>query len=399
MTSDVAATDLSRDVGALRRRLEASFPGLPLDGMRIARAPGRVNLIGEHTDYNQGFVLPAAIDLGVSIAYVPTLDRQVEVVFATTGQYARFDLDAIGPRRGTSIDYLAGVAWIFMQAGIAMTGFRGLVAADLPAGAGLGSSAALELAAAWALSGGDRPLIEPMALARSAQRAENDYVGVRCGLMDQFATVFGMVDHALLFDCRSLEHRPIQLPTDAVAIVLCHTGSPRRLEASAFNDRRAECERVVTALAARDSSVRSLRDVTPGQLNAARDWLDDVALRRARHVITENARVALVVDALEAADLATVGRLFAESHASLRDDFDVGAPELDALVEIAVSTPGVIAARQTGAGFGGCTVNLVRRGAAADLRERIGITYPARTGRTPRVWEVEAADGAGPLVA
>ena len=389
--------DLARDPAALRRALEESYGGVELDAVHIVRAPGRVNLIGEHTDYNEGFVLPAAIDLGVTIAFVPTDDRRVEIALAASGERDVFDLDAIGQRRGTWIDYIAGTGWALTKAGVETRGLRGIIAADLPAGAGLASSAALELAAAWALVGGERPAIEPMSLARLAQRAENEYVGVGCGLMDQFAAVFGRVDHALFLDCRTLVHRPIPLPVDDIALVVCHTGTPRRLEASGYRDRRAECDRAVEALARLDGRVRSLRDATPELLEMARDRMDAVAFRRARHVATENARVLATIDALEASDLASVGRLFAESHSSLRDDFEVGSPELDALVEIATSVPGVVASRMTGAGFGGCTVNLVARDAVGRLREAIDREYSARTGRRARVLAVEPADGAGPV--
>jgi galactokinase len=397
VTSSTVA-DLSRDRASLARRLVDAFPGLAPDAVRIARAPGRVNLIGEHTDYTGGLVLPVAIDLGVSVAFVPTGDRRVEVVFAATGERDGFDLDSIGPRRGRSIDYLAGVAWSLAVEGVPTTGFRGLVAADLPAGAGLGSSAALELAASLALTAGAAAWsVDLMVLARLAQRAENEYVGVRCGLMDQFAAAFGRAGRALLLDCRSLEHRPVRLPIDEIAIVVCHTGSPRRLDGSAYNDRRAECDRALAGLAELDPSIRSLRDATPELLQIARPRLDDVAFRRARHVVTENSRVRTVVDALDALDLNAIGRTFAASHASLRDDFDVGAPELDALVEIAIATPGVIASRQTGAGFGGCTVSLVRPDVAAALRERVMVEYPARTSREPTTWQVSSADGVGLL--
>jgi len=385
--------DLARDPAALRRALEASHPGVELDAVHIVRAPGRVNLIGEHTDYNDGFVLPAAIDLGVTIAFVPSEDRRVEIALAASGERDGFDLDAIGRRRGTWIDYIAGTGWALTEAGIETTGFRGIIAADLPAGAGLASSAALELAAAWALTGGVRPSVEPMSLARLAQRAENEYVGVNCGLMDQFAVVFGEAGRALFLDCRTLDHRAVAMPVDEIALVICHTGSSRRLETSAYNERREQCERAVAIIAESAAEVRALRDVTPELLQAAREHLDPIEFRRARHVVTENQRVVATVAAIKRGDLDEVGRLFADSHASLRDDFHVSSPELEALVEIAAATPGVVGARLTGAGFGGCTVNLVRRDAVSGLRGRILELYPARTGRTPTVWEVDAAAG------
>jgi galactokinase len=352
-----------------------------------------VNLIGEHTDYNEGFVLPAAIDLGITIALVPTDDRRVEITLADGDERGGFDLDAVGERRSNWIDYIAGTAWAMAEAGAPIRGFRGLLASDLPAGAGLSSSAAIELASAWALSGGDRPTLARMRLAQTAQRAENAYVGVSCGLMDQFAVSFGRADHALLLDCRSLEHRAVPLPAGA-CLVICHSGSPRELAASEYNLRRVECDRAVAALRALDPTIHSLRDVTPELLAAGADRLDDVAASRAHHVVHENERVMATVAALARGDLESVGRAFAASHASLRDRFEVSSPALDALVDIATGVPGVIGARLTGAGFGGCTVNLVFADSVGPLRDAVLGQYPGRTGLTPRVFEVRAADGA-----
>jgi len=382
---------------AMRAALVAVEPRAAADpaAIWIVRAPGRVNLIGEHTDYNLGFVLPAAIDLEVRIAFVPTDDRRVELVSGATGERAGFDLDAIGPRRGTWIDYVAGTAWALAEAGVAMRGLRGIIVSSLPTASGLSSSAALELASAWALAdapGGD---VAPLALARICQRAENAYVGVNCGLMDQFASACGVAGDAVLLDCRSLEFRPIALPLATHTLVVIHTGSTRSLTTSQYNVRRAQCEAAATALGARDPSVRSLRDVTPAMLPRMRDLVGDEEFRRSRHVVTENGRVIETIDALATGDLAAVGRLWAASHASLRDDFEVVSPELDALVEIATAVPGVAAARMTGAGFGGCTINLVERGAVDTLRAAVAAEYPARTGLAPRVYAVDAVAGAG----
>ncbi len=363
------------------------------DQIRVVHAPGRINLIGEHTDYNDGFVLPAAIDLGVTIALIPTDDRRVELTLDDSGQRDGFHLDAIGARRGAWIDYIAATAWALAEAGIPMRGFRGLLASDLPSGAGLSSSAAIELASAWGLSGGERPELDTMRLAQIAQRAENAYVGVNCGLMDQFAVAFGEADHALLLDCRSLDHRAVLLPA-GTSLVICHSGAPRKLAASEYNNRRSECERAVAGLKVLDPAVTSLRDVSLDLLHQGRDRLDDEAYRRARHVVTENDRVVTVIAALQAGDVDAVGAAMDASHVSLRDDFAVSSPALDALVEIAHAVPGVIGARLTGAGFGGCTVNLVRDEAVGALREAVLTRFEARTGLTPRVFEVRAADGA-----
>ncbi len=273
-------------------------------------------------------------------------------------------------------------------------GFDGVLASSIPQASGLSSSAALELAAAWALSPPTGPGADPLTLARIAQRAENRYVGVQCGLMDQFASASGVAGCAVLLDCRSLEHRPVTLPADIV-LVVAHTGMPRTLGTSEYNARRADCERAVAAIATREPTVRALRDVDRPMLARCRDLMDPIAYRRAEHVVDENARVVAVEAALGAGDLEQVGRLFAASHASLRDLFEVSSPELDALAELAWSTPGVVASRMTGAGFGGCTVSLVRPDAVGAFRSRVERDYPARTGRSPRVWAVRATDGAG----
>jgi galactokinase len=362
--------------------------------IRVVRAPGRVNLIGEHTDYNEGFVLPAAIDLEIRIAYLPTDDRRVELVRLDVGERDGFDLDASRPKAGTWLDYVAGTAWALDEAGLPLTGLRGVVASTLPPSAGLSSSAAIELASAWAMLDGAATAIDRFRLARLCQRAENGYVGVQSGLMDQFAESCGVAGSAVLLDCRSHDWRAIPLPPD-VALVVCHTGSPRHLDGSEYNLRRSQCDAAVAALAQGDPTIRSLRDVTLEALAAARSGLDPIAFGRAEHVVTENARVEATVDALAAGDLAGVGRLFAASHASLRDRFEVSSPELDAMVDVAREVPGVIAARMTGAGFGGCTVNLVRPAAIDALRTAVETRYPALTGLRPMVLPVLAVDGAG----
>ena len=362
--------------------------------VRLVRAPGRVNLIGEYTDFNLGFVLPAAIDLEIRIAYLPTDDRQVTLTRLDDGGSGAFDLDAPRERTGSFLDYVAGTAWALAGAGLPMTGLRGVIATTLPPNAGLSSSAAIELASAWALLDDAAAGVDPMTLARICQRAENEYVGVKSGLMDQFAEACGVADAALLLDCRSLEWRPVALPDDVV-LVICYTGSVRHLDGSAYNDRRAQCEAAVAAIALDDPSVRSLRDITAAHLAAAGDRLDPVARRRAEHVVTENERVVQAVAALEANDLRAVGQAFAESHTSLRDRFEVTSPELDAMVEIASGVPGVVAARMTGAGFGGCTVNLVRPDAVAALRDAVEREYPARTGLRPMILPVCAVAGVG----
>ncbi len=365
-------------------------------GIRVVRAPGRVNLIGEHTDYNQGLVMPMAIDRQIRLACVAADDRRVELTRLDTGERRAFNLDEERAADGTWLDYVAGTAWALAEAGLPLRGLRGVIGTNLPADAGLSSSAAIELASAWALLADDAAGLDRLQLAQICQRAENGYVGVQSGLMDQFAESCGVAGHALLLDCRSLDWQTVRLP-NGIAIVVCHTGSPRRLDGSQYNLRRAQCDAAVAALAKVDPSVRSLRDVSPELLAAERHRLDPIVAARAEHVVAENARVLAMVAALEAGDLAAIGQALRASHESLRTLYEVSSAELDALVEIADGVPGVVGARMTGAGFGGCTVNLVHEGAVDALREAVMADYPARTGLTPMVFPVAAADGAGLL--
>ena len=364
--------------------------------IRVVRAPGRVNLIGEHTDYNDGFVLPAAIDLEIRIAYLPSGDDRVELTRLDDGTRDGFGLRDGRARQGTWLDYVAGTAWALAETGAPLKGLRGVIASSLPPNAGLSSSAAIELASAWAMLDDVAADVDPLTLARLCQRAENGYVGVQSGLMDQFAEACGVAGSAVLLDCRSLEWRAVPLPPD-IRIVVLHTGSKRHLDGSEYNLRRSQCEAAVAAIAKDDPAVTSLRDVTLFHLSAARTRMDAVAYRRAEHVVTENQRVSETVAALEAGDLAEVGVAFAASHRSLRERFEVVSPELDAMVEIASAVPGVVAARMTGAGFGGCTVNLVRPEAIEALRTVVERDYPARTGLQPMVLPVHAVDGASRL--
>jgi galactokinase len=397
VTSDGAVLD----AGRLRRRLAEVEPAAAAEPerIRIVRAPGRVNLIGEHTDYNEGLVMPAAIDLETWLCYLPTTDRRAEITLDAGGDRQGFRLDDVGQRQGRWIDYVAATAWALAEAGVATHGFRGLLAASLPRGAGLSSSAALELVSAWALSGDEPPALDRMALAQACQRGENEYVGVRSGLMDQFASSHGQAGVALLLDCRSLEYRAVPLPLEEISLVVSHTGSGRKLGASEYNVRRAQCEAAVGAIRRREPEVRSLRDVDVVMLERCRDLLDDVEYRRALHVITENDRTLEVERALSAGDLEGVGLCFAESHASLRDRYEVSSAELDTLVEIAVATEGTVAARMTGAGFGGSTINLVRKGSVPRFRDSVATEYRARTGLRPRIWVVEPVEGAWPVPA
>jgi galactokinase len=376
------------------RRLDPAAADAPDDAIEVIRAPGRVNLIGEHTDYNDGFVMPAAIGLEIRLAVLPTEERWVRITLDDTGEADAFHLDSIGPAKRAWIDYVAGTAWSLQLAGLPTRGFRALLVSSLPQGAGLSSSAALEMAAALALLGPGNDVPAPDR-AKLGRRAENEYVDVRGGVMDQFSSAAGVAEHAVLLDCRSLDYRLVSLPIPEIRLVVCHSGSPHKLEASQYNDRVDDCARAVAAIREIDPSVRALRDVDETLLARARDRMDEVAYRRASHIVAEDGRVLEAERALAAGDLDEVGRLFAASHASLRDLYEVSSPELDALVEIAGTVPGVIGSRLTGAGFGGSTINLVRANSVEHLREAVERDYPRRTGLRPMVLEVDAVDGAG----
>jgi galactokinase len=377
-------------------RLAALEPSVEPASTEVVRAPGRVNLIGEYTDINDGFVLPAAIDLEIRVAYARTADRRVVLHRLDTDETGSFDLDALPPRSGSWIDYAVGTAWSLGEAGLPSTGIRGVIASTLPVGSGLSSSAAIEMAVAHALLGEASSDVDPVRLAQLGQHAENEFIGVKSGLMDQFASNCGRAESALLLDCRTLDWRPVRLPAE-IELVVCDTGSPHRLASSDYNARREQCEEAVAVLRRDDPSITALRDVERPALGAAIDSgrLTGLAARRARHIVLENERVLSAVAALEGGDLEAVASCFAASHASLRDDFEVSSPELDALVDIAIATPGVVAARMTGAGFGGCTINLVRPDAIERLRAAIEADYPHRTGLRPTVYPVRAVDGAG----
>ena len=359
----------------------------------LARAPGRVNLIGDHTDYNDGFVLPMAIDRAVWIALRPRDEARVEVHSLDFGEDAAFDVHDISRGGRGWAEYLRGVAWALGshfdgQRGNTLCGWEGVLAGDVPLGAGLSSSAALELATARAFAGACDLPWEPVTMARLAQRAENEWVGVKSGIMDQFISAAGVAGHALLIDCRSLAARAVALPDD-VGVVVLDTATRRGLVDSEYNERRARSES-----AARQLGVKALRDVDERMFAERAATLDDVTRRRARHVVTENARVLAAADALAADDARRVGELMNESHRSLRDDFEVSRPELDAMVEIARAQVGCFGARMTGAGFGGCAVALVTRASTERFAADVARRYEAEVGLTPAVYLCEAAEGA-----
>ena len=354
----------------------------------VVRAPGRVNLIGEHTDYNDGFVMPLAIDRASWIALRPQSDRRVIVHALDFGDQDTFDLDDLAPRRGSWSDYVRGVAWALMQHGYVLAGWEGVLAGDVPIGAGLSSSAALELVVARAFVAVSGWPWDAARIARVSQVAENQWVGMNCGIMDQMISAAGVADHALLIDCRTLETRPLPLPAHTAVVVL-DTTTRRGLVDSAYNERRAQCEAAAAHLGA-----PALRDVTIDQMEAARSALDALTYRRARHVITENDRVLQACDAMAAGDAAALGRLLDASHASLRDDFEVSSHELDVIVDVAQAHQACLGARMTGAGFGGCAVALVAGGGLAGFVAHATAGYTAATGLVPRVYVCRATDGA-----
>ena len=360
----------------------------------VVRAPGRVNIIGEHTDYNDGFVLPMAIDRAVYIAFRPTETQTVNVHSLDFGETRTFDLAetaALKPAADGWLEYLKGTAWALQDAGYSLKGWEGVLVGDVPVGAGLSSSAAVEMATARAFAAvADLPW-EPATMARLGQRAENQWVGVNCGIMDQMISAAGRQGHALLLDYRSLQGDLVPLP-QGVSVVILDTGTRRGLVDSAYNARRAQCE-----AAAHFFGVQALRDVDEETFAARAPELDETARPRASHVISENARTLQAAEAMRAGDAASLGRLMNESHRSLRDDFSVSSPALDAMVECAHAQTGCYGARMTGAGFGGCAVALVAGEAAEAFAAATEAAYRQATDNNPSVYICEATDGAALL--
>lgn len=362
---------------------------------RIFSAPGRVNLIGEHTDYNQGFVLPIAIDRRTFVAAAKNNSRQVRVHALDVNDHAAFSLDD----RSCCFDqrwlgYIAGVALELESGGVELAGADLMITSAVPIGAGLSSSAALEVATATALLAIAGKQLDVNSLALTAQAAEHNYVGTQCGIMDQLTVTTAKQDHALLIDCRSLQvtHVPLGLPQ--TLLLICNTNVKHELASSAYNQRRKECESAVAILRKRLPEIKALRDVTAEDLDKYQADLTDLLWRRAHHVVTENERTVKAAAALNQNDVATLGRLMAASHASLRNDYEVSCPELDLMVELAEQFDGgVMGARMTGGGFGGCTVNLVQADKASLFMEFIAREYRARTEIKPDIYAVKADRG------
>jgi len=362
---------------------------------RVYRAPGRVNLIGEFTDFNDGFVMPAAIGFYCWVAVGPRSDSKIAIDSENFSETILLDLnhETLRPT-GKWTDYPVGVVSVLRQSGFPIRGANLLIHGEVPMGAGLSSSAAVEVATAYALLDMLGVPIEPARLAAFAQRAENEFVGARVGIMDQFASANGRAGRAIVLDCRSLDFELVPIPESA-RLVICNTMVKHAHSSGEYNKRRAECEEAVRKLSAFYPGIRALRDVRLEEVESHQDDLPDVIYRRALHVVAENARVLDAVKALRSEDLPSFGRRMAESHASLRDLFEVSSPELDRMVELANDQPGVYGARMTGGGFGGCTINLVEATEAESFRERMIVLYEGARRIRPEIQICEPAQGAG----
>lgn len=366
----------------------------------LGRAPGRVNLLGEHVDYNEGVVLPIAIDRAVRIGAAPDKTGLVTLHALDLKDSVAFHVDALEEKKdihGKPLPhwalYPAGVAWSLQQAGQRVSGMKAVYTSDVPIGAGLSSSAAVEVAFAITWSALDRWKTDPVTLAKWCQRAENAYVGVNCGLMDQFASACGVEGHALYFDTRSLQWMPLPLPP-GTAVVIADSGVRRSLAASAYNERRAACEEAVKILREYLPHIQSLRDISTVEFAAYSEFLPETTRKRAEHVVKEMARVEQAVICLKGGDAKLFGGLMYAGHKSLRDLYEVSCPELDILVEATRHIPGCYGARLTGAGFGGCTVNLVDEAQAQTFIERLQAEYQRQTGRLVSIYLCKASAGA-----
>ncbi len=378
----------------LQREFRAKFAssGEPL----VVWAPGRVNLLGEHTDYNDGFVFPMAIDAGIAMAGALNKSDRVNLYSLNYDVQDSFALQDIVPSdKKNWSNYIRGVCREFQSAGFEPQGMDIVIYGNVPQGAGLSSSAALEVAAAVLLTTLHDFAVDSVSLIKMAQRAENDFVGVASGIMDQFASMMGHKDHALFLDCRSLDYDLVPTPFEqhGYAVAVINSGVRRGLVDSAYNDRRQECMDAVRLLTKDLPKITALRDVTVEDLPLV-NALPQLLAKRARHVVTENNRVLSGIEALRAGDLVTFGQELTKSHRSLQNDFEVSCPELDLLVDLSLGQPGVLGARMTGAGFGGCAIALVPRERLAEFEQRVTADYAAKTNLTAEVYVFGASHGA-----
>ena len=361
---------------------------------RLFSAPGRVNLIGEHTDYNEGFVLPMAIDRRTYVAIAPRNDRTVRCLSTAFDDQIEFELSADLTPANDWANHVRGVAACLLRDEFNLRGADLLIASEVPLGAGLSSSAALEIAVGFGLLKVADHLVDPVRLALAAQKAEHEFIGTKCGVMDQFIACLGMEAHALKIDCRSLEYEPVPIDLSEARMVVVNSMVKHDLAAGEYNQRRAECEEAVRRLAGHLPGIQSLRDVELEEFDQWADALPEVIRRRANHVITENARTLAAVEALKLGQLSHFGKLMRASHESLREDYQVSCRELDLLVEIASRSAGVYGARMTGGGFGGCTVNLVKAEQVENFSAEITEAYRWVTGVRPEIYVCQAAGGA-----
>jgi galactokinase len=363
----------------------------------VYRAPGRVNLIGEHTDYNEGFAMPAAIGFYCWVAVGTREDRKLNIYSEEFSAAADVDLSSAARQPSkTWSDYPIGVALQLEQAGFRLRGANLLIESEVPIGAGLSSSAAIEVATALALVDQSGWSPERLQLALLCQRAENEFVGARVGIMDQFVSLYGQKDHALMLDCRALSFESLLIP-DTVKLVISNTMVKHELASGEYNRRRADCEEAVRRLSEFLPGIRALRDVSAEQLEQYRGMISEVTYKRALHVVTENARVLDSAEALRSGDIVRFGKRMAESHRSLRDLYEVSCRELDLMVDLAYQQKGVYGARMTGGGFGGATINLVDARYAGEFKEKIAKSYQRETGLVPQIYICKPAEGAGPF--
>ncbi len=365
------------------------FPGRPL----IVVSPGRVNLIGEHTDYNEGFVLPGAVDKAIVFAVGLRADNLCHCVSRDFDQEFRVEIDGLHRSPLRWPDYLQGVVDQFLRGGHRIHGFNVVFGGDVPIGAGMSSSAAIEGGLAFALDRLFGLNLGGTELALLAQRAENEFVGVRCGIMDQFINLNGRERKLLKLDCRSLAFEYVPFERPDLRIVVCDTLVRRELASSEYNVRRRQCEAGVAAVRASSPRVKSLRDVSPDLLEIHRADMDPVVYKRCAYVIRENERLLAGCEDLARGDVRAFGEKMSGSHAGLRDEYEVSSPELDLLVEAAMKVPGVLGARMMGAGFGGCTINLVEEGAVPELEIRVARDYEAAVGKKPLIHVVKIEAG------
>ena len=364
----------------------------------LARAPGRVNLVGDHTDYNDGFVLPMTLEQSVYVALRKRADRKVRLYSVQFEEEVTDSIDTLPTSGSQWFHYVEGVTQALRRRFELSTGFDAVVHGTVPVGAGLSSSAALEVSSLLALQSAYDVSLPPVEGARLCQHVEHEMIGVQCGVMDQFASRIGSADHAFFLDCRNLEYEAVPLDLDNLRIVVADSGVQRALASSKYNERRGECEQGVAHFQEIDDSVRALRDVSMDMLESYGDRLDKTVRHRCRHVVTENARVENAARALRKSDYETLGTLMNESHKSLRTLYEVSSKELNVLVDTAQKTEGVLGARMTGAGFGGCTVNLVHEEALPDLRQRLEASYERECGRSPTLYVIQQNTEATVLV-